>query len=188
MPKLEKFREVPPAEIPDELSQLAVVGLVVINTTIINTADDKILLLGREGRKGLRLPSLDTKVHSIEYVRNPFTMSRRLLEFLFEDPSGLDDPGDYDYLGLLKIKPPKRRFVLPMIVDLDYASDDPRLKPSEGWLSHKHEHPDFFWTPLHKLPQLIAKAGVYDDSVKHSISANTAEMIGYYFEQDTYLE
>lgn len=154
---------------------------------IITTEDDRILLLGRKGAFGRRLPTINSRNNGVARYGKPFDLSISMLGRLFSNTSEMSDPDEYHYLGLLKDRTEEGRLVIPILAELDYVSEDPKLLACEDWKSRHHDHPEFYWVDLDSLPDLVVNAGVRTDDLLYGVSPPVATMLNYYLEHDTYV-
>jgi len=183
------YKEFAEKDIQSELQKFDIKKLTVITPTIITAEDDTVLLLGREDRFGLKLPSADNRGFENLEQYSPYGLTYRMLNALFADASGIVNPDDFHYLGLLKDRvSAKKHVIVPVLVELDYASNDPRLEVGSNWHIGNQDHPDLSWVSLDEFPDLIANAGKRNDTQANGISDKSATMLQFFLERDTYLE
>lgn len=183
----EGYVELSPKEISKKILSYKEGKLVIIAPTIITTEDDMILLLGRNGRFGRRLPTLETRNFGVARYGNPFDLTTGMLSRLFSNSTDLSNPDESHFLSLLKDRSTGGRVIIPTLVELDYVSEDSRLLPCEDWKNRHHDHPDLHWVDIDNLPDLVVNAGIRNDDIKYGVSPATATMLDYYLENDTYV-
>lgn len=180
------FRVFKPEDVEPLLRETAGPSTEVLFPTIITTEDDKVLMVGDKLAGNRRFPTATLQLSLNQDSLTPFWQTFQLLESLFQDISGQQNPDEYNFLGLVKDNKRMDRLIAPVLVDLDYMSDDPRLTINERWSLISPEHSLGYWISLDDLPNLVENAG--KKTLGHRISRSGGVMISHYLKNDTYLD
>ncbi|MDO8265436.1 MAG: hypothetical protein Q7T41_00670 [Candidatus Saccharibacteria bacterium] len=182
------YREFPTDSIEALLRKLDTPFNTFMAPVVYTSADEKILLLGANGRYRHKIPTSYSKTPKQKEDIGPFGLAQSLTTLLFSEPTGTMLPEEFHYLGLVKDNPNKNRVIVPLLVDLDYASDDPRLMPSVQWELEAQDHPLHEWIGLDDLPNLATTSDKQPTGTEPRITSKSAVIINFYLEHDTYID